>query len=122
MYMPALRSGKRCVAIVEGFYEWKRDASSKQPYYIYSKQKDSVKFEDKTTWTNEWSEENGWQGFQVLKLAGIFNTFKTETVSSFNLIFSIFVIYNLICIYIFRKLIFSGRYCLQFFNANPRGE
>ncbi|XP_043463459.1 abasic site processing protein HMCES [Leptopilina heterotoma] len=79
MYMPPLRHGKRCVAIVEGFYEWKRDGMSKQPYYIYSKQQDCVNFEDKTTWTNDWSEETGWQGFQVLKLAGIFNTFKTET-------------------------------------------
>ncbi|XP_051172204.1 abasic site processing protein HMCES isoform X2 [Leptopilina boulardi] len=78
MYMPPLRNGKRCIAIVEGFYEWKRDESLKQPYYIYSKQ-DNIKVEDKITWNNEWSEEIGWQGFELLKLAGIFNTYKSET-------------------------------------------
>lgn len=78
MYMPPLRHGKRCVAVLEGFYEWKRSGSSKQPYYIYAKQRDNIKAEDKTSWTDEWSEETGWQGFQLLKLAGIFNTFKTE--------------------------------------------
>ncbi|KVI03772.1 embryonic stem cell-specific 5-hydroxymethylcytosine-binding protein isoform X2 [Cynara cardunculus var. scolymus] len=27
----------RCLVVVEGFYEWKKDGSKKQPYYIYLK-------------------------------------------------------------------------------------
>ncbi|KAF5820653.1 putative SOS response associated peptidase (SRAP) [Helianthus annuus] len=32
-----LLSGNRCLVAVEGFYEWKKDGSKKQPYYIHLK-------------------------------------------------------------------------------------
>lgn len=80
MYLPPLRQGKRCIAVVEGFYEWKRDGSTKQPYFIYAKQENDIKVEDKSSWSDDWSEETGWKGLKLLKLAGIFNTFKIGTV------------------------------------------
>jgi putative SOS response-associated peptidase YedK len=32
-----LRNGKRCVLCIDGFYEWKKEATGKQPYYISSR-------------------------------------------------------------------------------------
>lgn len=32
-----LLPGNRCLVVVEGFYEWKKDGSKKQPYYIHMK-------------------------------------------------------------------------------------
>lgn len=76
--------------ICDGFYEWKASAdnkSPKQPYYIYAAQDKGVRSDDPTTWANEFSKTDGWKGFKVLKLAGIFGTFTTEEVSS---LFSVF--------------------------------
>lgn len=66
--------------VCEGYYEWKAAKTkkdAKQPYYIYATQEKGVKADDPTTWKDEWSEEGGWKGFKLLKMAGIFNKFKT---------------------------------------------
>lgn len=71
--------------VCEGYYEWKAAKTkkdAKQPYYIYATQEKGVKADDLTTWKDEWSEEGGWKGFKLLKMAGIFNKFKTAEVCS----------------------------------------
>ncbi|CAK9797589.1 Abasic site processing protein HMCES [Anthophora quadrimaculata] len=80
LYSPPLRKGLRCIVVCEGYYEWKAGKTKKdpkQPYYIYAAQEKGVKADDPTTWRDEWSEESGWKGPKVLKMAGIFNKFKT---------------------------------------------
>lgn len=81
LYSSSLQKQQRCVVICDGFYEWKAGTNNKppkQPYYIYAAQDKSIKADDPTTWTNEYSEMDGWKGFKVLKLAGIFGVYKTE--------------------------------------------
>ena len=43
MYATPLREGKRCIAVCEGYYEWKstKNAKNKQPYFIYAEQESS---------------------------------------------------------------------------------
>ncbi|XP_015429793.1 PREDICTED: embryonic stem cell-specific 5-hydroxymethylcytosine-binding protein [Dufourea novaeangliae] len=80
MYAPPLRKGYRCIVVCEGYYEWKAGKTkkeAKQPYYIYATQEKGVRMDDPITWKDEWSEESGWKGIKVLKMAGIFNRFKT---------------------------------------------
>jgi hypothetical protein len=70
--------------VCEGFYEWKAGVSnklSKQPYYIYAAQNEGVRADNPITWPDEFSETDGWKGFKVLKLAGIYGTYKTEEVT-----------------------------------------
>ncbi|XP_072753976.1 abasic site processing protein HMCES-like isoform X1 [Anoplolepis gracilipes] len=81
LYSQSLQNQQRCIVVCEGFYEWKAGTSNKtpkQPYYIYATQDKGIKADDPTTWSNEFAEEDGWKGFKVLKLAGIFGTFETE--------------------------------------------
>lgn len=45
LYSPILKSGGRCVIVVEGFYEWQTTnklSKIKQPYYIYTPQQDKI--------------------------------------------------------------------------------
>lgn len=77
LYGPSFSSGKRCVVLCEGFYEWqttKKESSSKQPYYIYSPQDDGVHIEDPKCWdAADWNEADGWKGPKLLKMAGLFS-------------------------------------------------
>lgn len=76
--------------LFDGFYEWKvsKNTSPKQPYYIYAKQESNIKVDDPKTWPDKWSLEFGWEGYKPLKMAGIFNTFKTVEVHM-NILYNI---------------------------------
>ncbi|XP_076649767.1 abasic site processing protein HMCES-like [Halictus rubicundus] len=80
LYAPSLSRGQRCIVVCEGYYEWKGEKTKnkpKQPYYIYAAQRDRIKVDDPATWKDQWSEIDGWEGVNVLKMAGIFGKFKT---------------------------------------------
>lgn len=106
LYGPPLRRGQRCIVVCEGYYEWKGDKTKgpKQPYYIYAAQEKGVRVDDPTTWTDAWSEESGWMGAKVLKMAGIFNKFKTPEVSGARCAFIVRLISTENC-----KLTFQGK-------------
>ncbi|KAL0819047.1 hypothetical protein ABMA28_008326 [Loxostege sticticalis] len=81
LYSPILKDGGRCVIVVEGFYEWQttnKTSKTKQPYYIYAPQDESIKVEDPQTWNNEFDEENGWKGINLLHMAGLYNIWQNE--------------------------------------------
>ncbi|CAH0384172.1 unnamed protein product [Bemisia tabaci] len=82
LYNAPLRSGKRCVVLCEGFYEWQttKGKSNKQPYFIYMPQNDSVKVELRQNWTHaNWNEEEGWTGPRLVHFAGLFNKWTAES-------------------------------------------
>ncbi|XP_066592554.1 abasic site processing protein HMCES [Prorops nasuta] len=81
LYSPLIEKKQRCIVVVEGFYEWSQQGTvkgTKQPYYIYKLQKDGIKADVTSTWNNSWSEDDGWNGFNLIKLAALFNTFKSK--------------------------------------------
>lgn len=84
LYSHPLSLGQRCVIVCDGYYEWKTTGKKtkgvKQPYFIYAKQDSEVKIEDRKTWRNEWSQEDGWNGIKLLKIAGIFDSWLSEEV------------------------------------------
>ncbi len=49
----------RCLIIADGFYEWKREGSSKQPFYI------KVKDEEVMTFAGLWSHWTGADGSEI---------------------------------------------------------
>lgn len=103
LYSPSLQKRRRCIVICEGFYEWKAGAnnkSPKQPYYIYVAQDKGIKADDPATWTNEFSETDGWKGLNVLKLAGIFGAFTTDEVDKLLALTIQFYCFKIINIYL----------------------
>nr|XP_046465485.1 abasic site processing protein HMCES isoform X1 [Neodiprion pinetum] len=78
VYSHPLLHGQRCVIVCDGYYEWKTRRQTikgvKQPFFIYAKQDEGVKIEDRQTWKAEWSEDDGWKGIKLLKIPGIFDT------------------------------------------------
>ncbi|GLG99161.1 Embryonic stem cell-specific 5-hydroxymethylcytosine-binding protein [Gryllus bimaculatus] len=79
LYSPPFSKGLRCVVVCDGFYEWQttKGSKNKQPYFIYRPQPEGVEIESATTWTTDWSDSEGWKGPQLLKMAGLFQIFKT---------------------------------------------
>ncbi|KAK3887427.1 hypothetical protein Pcinc_008472 [Petrolisthes cinctipes] len=78
MFKPSLVRGQRCVVLCDGFYEWQaiKGSKTKQPYFIYAaSQPEGIKIWDRSSWDTEgvWSEEEGWKGPQLLKMAGLFS-------------------------------------------------
>lgn len=61
MYSSALNSGKRCVVVLEGFYEFKKSGSQPADVYYFQSPND-----------------------ELLKVAGLFSTLKLESVSGLN--------------------------------------
>jgi len=55
----------------------------KQPYLIFAPQENKeLKVADKSAWEEaEWSEESGWKGPAILKMAGLFDIWKSPKVS-----------------------------------------
>lgn len=71
LYKPCLERGRRCVIPIEGFYEWstvnpKQKSSERPAYYIYMKQEDGIKVEEKSTWSSEYS-------IRMMFVAGLFD-------------------------------------------------
>lgn len=87
MYKPLLERGKRCVMVIEGFYEWqtvdhKKKSSERPVYYIHMPQHDTkIKIEDKSTWNCE--------NIQLMYIAGLFDIWHDEnndSIYSFTII------------------------------------
>nr|CAD7266418.1 unnamed protein product [Timema shepardi] len=91
LYGRAFSKGNRCVIVCDGFYEWQttKGKGNKQPYFIYMPQPEGVRVEDHNTWSDEWSEEEGWKGPKLLAMAGLFDIWKSpqgEVIYSYTLI------------------------------------
>lgn len=87
MYKPLLTGGKRCVLVVEGFYEWKTTdpklKSSERPvFYVYMPQEnEKIHLEDKSTWSCE--------DVKLLHVAGLYDIWHDEngdSIYSFTII------------------------------------
>lgn len=92
-YKPCLAKGQRCVVLCDGFYEWQstKGTKNKQPYFIYASQPKEIKIWDRDSWDKPdvWSEEEGWKGPQLLKMAGLFSYWKSsegEEVMSYSVL------------------------------------
>lgn len=68
-YKDPLLKGQRCVVLADGFYEWQRQQTEKQPYFIYFPQ--SKKEES----SNE-DDIDDWKGWRLLTMAGIFDCWR----------------------------------------------
>jgi hypothetical protein len=96
LYKPVLNKRKLCVIVCQGFYEWKTvgadsKTKKKQPYLIFSGQDgDNVKVSDESSWNNaDWSEEEGWKGPKILKMAGLYDVWTSAKVCVFLSLFEI---------------------------------
>uniref|UniRef100_A0A6M2D0F3 Abasic site processing protein HMCES n=1 Tax=Rhipicephalus microplus TaxID=6941 RepID=A0A6M2D0F3_RHIMP len=88
-YQPAIASGRRCVVLAEGYFEWKKPSSGekKEPYFVYFKQPAGISMV-----TRDWDcdgKENllqggCWRGPKLLTMAGIFD--KNAGVYSFSIL------------------------------------
>ena len=72
-----LNNGRRCVVLVDGFFEWKNiDSKTKDPYFLYFPQKYIDFKTNRINWSQNESklnEDNQWKGPRLLTIAGIFN-------------------------------------------------
>ncbi|XP_051931877.1 abasic site processing protein HMCES-like [Hippocampus zosterae] len=74
-YREPLLKGQRCVILADGFYEWRRQAKEKQPFFIYFPQARSCHAEkrdpvDESAQASQASDE--WTGWRLLTIAGLF--------------------------------------------------
>lgn len=84
LYKPVLNKRQTCIIVCQGFYEWKTvgvdSKQKKQPYLIFPSQEQDVKIAEESNWTTEtnWSVDEGWKGPKMLKMAGIYDTWKNS--------------------------------------------
>lgn len=83
--------GVLCCVMVFMNGSQQKEQKNKQPYFIYAPQPKEVVFWDRDTWDKPdvWSEEEGWKGPQLLKMAGLFSCWKSsegEEVMSYSVL------------------------------------
>lgn len=80
-FRSAIEAGRRCVALAEGYYEWKNvSKSDKQPYFVYAEQPEGISLTDRS-----WEDSNvenlyqggRWHGPRLLTMAAIFDVAKS---------------------------------------------
>lgn len=80
LYQSSMKTGKRCVVVCDGFYEWQTTKpKTKQPYFIYVPQ-DNIEIDKPETWNLFLSKTNGWLGPKLLKMAGLFDIWTSPEV------------------------------------------
>ncbi|XP_074654861.1 abasic site processing protein HMCES-like [Tubulanus polymorphus] len=98
MFKTPLSKGRRCVVVVDGFFEWKKDAAGKkQPYFVHfpwndtdtgndsEKQPqdpcvaDDVVDNDDDDGNGDKGKEKDWNGKRLLTMAGVFDVNKTDS-------------------------------------------
>ncbi|KAG5680873.1 hypothetical protein PVAND_010354 [Polypedilum vanderplanki] len=88
LFNPLLERGKRCVMVIEGFYEWKTTnsklkSSEREVFFIHMPQiNEHVKMEDKSTWKN-------CEQIRLMYVAGLFDIWyddKGDSIYSFTVI------------------------------------
>ncbi|XP_015607038.1 embryonic stem cell-specific 5-hydroxymethylcytosine-binding protein isoform X2 [Cephus cinctus] len=78
LYSTPLNKGFRCVVVCTGYFEWEKTKEPKQPYFFHAPQREGVNLTEIHKDSSKWTEKNGWEGVQLLKLAGIFNAWKSD--------------------------------------------
>lgn len=75
LYKPCLRSGKRCVVLANGYYEWKTTdgENHKEPYFIYQ-----------TPDMNNYADLKIHDNKYVMKLAGLFNVIREGSIVKYT--------------------------------------
>lgn len=72
-----LKNGRRCVAVVDGFFEWKTNRDNiKVPYFLYFPQKNVDYKNPDYSWLEDQSKlicDRQWRGPRLLTVAGLFN-------------------------------------------------
>ena len=93
MFSSALKNGRRCVVVVDGFFEWKTNPNKgKDPYFLYFPQEYINYKTGDYSWLKDQSkliDDNEWRGPRLLTMAALFNrspdgdlTFTVVTVPS----------------------------------------
>lgn len=73
-YKDPMLKGQRCVILADGFYEWKKQEKSKQPFFIYFPQEKREKTEDQgDPKTSPLKKGKEWTGWRLLTMAGLFD-------------------------------------------------
>ncbi|XP_077511732.1 abasic site processing protein HMCES-like isoform X2 [Amblyomma americanum] len=82
-FRSAIEDGRRCIALAEGYYEWKDvPKSGKQPYFVYNQQPEGVSLVERALEdcdVEQLYHEGRWNGLRLLTMAAIFDVTKNGT-------------------------------------------